>query len=65
MSKKKNENRLEESILAVEKILALLREEYSLKPSKPLYSILIAQETSLREMRELSKETQRVGQVES
>ena len=52
-AKKKVENRVEEAIASVENTLKVLREEYSTNPSNPLYSILIAQELSLKELKSL------------
>lgn len=56
MSAKKKEeqvNNLLKSITNTEETLELLRNEYAEKASNPLYSIIIAQELSLREMKKL------------
>jgi hypothetical protein len=55
MSAKKKEetNNLLKSISNIEESLDLLRLEYTENPSNPLYSIIIAQELSLKEMKNL------------
>ena len=55
MSAKKKEeaNKLLKSISNIEESLDLLRAEYLENPSNPLYSIIIAQELSLKEMKNL------------
>lgn len=57
MSPKKKEetpvNNLLKSIANVEETLEVLRNEYAEKASNPLYSIIIAQELSLKELKKL------------